>query len=238
MKYCVLTLGLSDPLFSSFKSRFGAREIGMDMALDIRDAIRLFTAKTYHMVLADLGYLKNTRREELLAGLRRASYVPIVVLTDHFTEAEVRRLTGLGVDLVMSSGDPWDTLYSLAAAQLRRYTDYNHYDEPEGAETASFQVGDFYIDPPRCRTEVRGRAVELRRREFNLLLYLMRNPGVVLTTEQICEHAWGLEYPQSVGQSVYDLRQKIEPDPNHPIYIETVYRIGYRFTAYSRETCG
>lgn len=82
-----------------------------------------------------------------------------------------------------------------------------------------------------------GRSVNLRPREFSLLLYFMRNPNIVLTADQICEHAWGIEYAQPVGQSIYDLRQQIESNPNKPCYIETVYRVGYRFTAYSSGIC-
>lgn len=112
----------------------------------------------------------------------------------------------------------------LAYAQLRRYTEYNHYSDPGKAEIASFQVGDIFIDPARRIVEVRGQLVSLRPREFSLLLYFMRNPNIVLTSEQICEQAWGMEgsYNQGVSGPIAILRKSIEPDKSQPHYIKTV----------------
>ena len=87
--------------------------------------------------------------------------------------------------------------------------------------------------------KVRGQPVNLRPREFSLLLYFMRNINIVLTAEQICEHAWGMEgsYNRGVSGPIAILRKMIEPDTANPRYIETVSRIGYRFTAYHSEIC-
>ena len=143
----------------------------------------------------------------------------------------------LGADLCVSGKRPYATIADLAFAQLRRYTEYNHYDDPAHAETAPFQVGDIYIDPARQETKVCGRPVILRHREFSLLLYFMRNPKIVLTSGQICENAWGMEYTQPIDRAIHELRKQIEADLRQPCYIQTVRRVGYRFTAYSSETC-
>ena len=97
--------------------------------------------------------------------------------------------------------------------ELRRYTEYNHYNDPGGAGVSSFQVGDIFIDPARRQVEVHGHLVSLRPREFSLLLYFMRNPRIVLTAEQICEHAWEMEgsYNRGVSGPVALLRKAIEP---------------------------
>ena len=127
----------------------------------------------------------------------------------------------------------------LAQAQLRRYTEYNHYTGPGSIEVSPFGVGDIFIDPPRRIVEVRGQRVDLKRREFSLLLYFMRNPNIVLSSEQICEHAWGMTsgYDHGVAHPIYLLRKHIEPDPDSPTYIQTVHRSGYRFTPNYVETC-
>lgn len=67
----------------------------------------------------------------------------------------------------------------------------------------------------------------------------MRNPKVVLSAEQICENAWGTEgiYERGIAQPIRILRQAIESDPKHPVYIETVRMLGYRFTAKKVECC-
>ena len=144
----------------------------------------------------------------------------------------------LGTDLCISGQSPLAAIANYVRAQLRRYTEYNHYDNPVNAEAALFQIGGIYIDPARRVAEVYGQPVTLRRREFSPLLYFMRNHDMVLTPEQICEHAWRMEYTQSVGQSVHELRKQIEITPNYPRHIQTVYRVGYRFVSDFAETCG
>ena len=99
----------------------------------------------------------------------------------------------LGADICISGRCPCSTIANLTYAQLRRYTEYNHYNDPGGAGVSSFQVGDIFIDPARRQVEVHGHLVSLRPREFSLLLYFMRNPRIVLSAEQISEHAWEME---------------------------------------------
>jgi len=67
----------------------------------------------------------------------------------------------------------------------------------------------------------------------------MRNPNIVLSSEQICEHAWGMThgYDSGVAHPIYLLRKHIEPNPEEPTYIQTVHRSGYRFTPNYVETC-
>ena len=72
---------------------------------------------------------------------------------------------------------------------------------------------------------------------FSLLLYFMRNPGIVLTAQQICENAWDMEYTQPIDRAIHELRRQIETNPRQPCYIQTVHRVGYKFTSYSSETC-
>lgn len=143
----------------------------------------------------------------------------------------------IGADMCISGNPPHTAIANHAYAQLRRYTEYNHYNDPAGAETAPFRVGDIYIDPARQEAKVCGQPVSLRHREFSLLLYFMRNPGIVLTAGQICENAWGMEYAQPIDRAIHELRKQIETNPRQPCYIQTVHRVGYRFTAYSSETC-
>lgn len=145
----------------------------------------------------------------------------------------------LGADICVSGKQPYSIVADLTLAQLRRYTGYNHYRTPNSAIPAAFQIGDILIDPGRHIAEVQGKPVDLRPREFSLLLFFMQNPDIVLSSEQICEHAWGMEgsYNRGVSQPVYLLRQAIEPDPVKSIYIQTVYRVGYRFTTNHVETC-
>lgn len=66
-------------------------------------------------------------------------------------------------------------------------------------------------------------------------LYGIPHINIVLTAGQICEHAREMEYTQPVDRATHELRKQIEPNPAQPRYIKTVYRVGYRFTAYRFE---
>lgn len=234
MQYQVLALGLPDSLFLFLKEQFAKADTAMLLAVDMRDAARLCVEQTFHLIV--LGAFLQTLHAAYLTALRRVSFAPIVLLVEHDTRYEtVSGNLERGADLCLLADLSPDLIFSYLLAQLRRYTLYNHYDQPESLNAAPLQVGDLMIDPMRYEVQVRGQAVYLRPREFSLLLYFMRNPGIVLSTEQICEHAWGMEagYDQGVSQPIRLLRQAIEPAPKNPVYIETVYKVGYRFTGYS-----
>ena len=238
MAYSSLTIGLAEGLLTDLQMRIARHDISCTVCTTIQEANRLLYGQIFHLLIVDLEYLRSTQQIGWLTEIRRISFIPMIVLSDT-PEDDVWDMVHLGADMCISGKQSYQTIAELAFAQLRRYTEYNHYNDPAHAEIAPFHAGDIFIDPARRTVEVRGQSVNLRPREFTLLLYFMQNPGIVLTSEQICEHAWGMEgsYNQGVSHPVRLLRQAIEPDPLNPVYIETVHRVGYRFTAYNSETC-
>mgnify|MGYP001144107428 CR=1 FL=1 len=90
----------------------------------------------------------------------------------------------LGADTCISGNPPFAAIANHVCAQLRRYTEYNHYDNPVNTEATPFQIGGIYIAPARRVAEVYGQPVTLRRREFSLLLYFMRKIAYLLMYEE------------------------------------------------------
>jgi two-component system response regulator VicR len=91
---------------------------------------------------------------------------------------------------------------------------------------------DVTLDVRRHRVEVKGRLVNLTPKEFQILQLLVNHPGEVFTREQMIEEVWGDEFvgeTTSLAVFVRRIREKIEDDPAHPRYLQTVWRIGYRF---------
>lgn len=238
MEYRALTIGLTDELFSGLQPLLIAENVRMTPSLTVRDAGRLLTQETFHLLIVDLEYLRSIGQAEWLTGIRRISFVPVIVLSDK-PEQDLHSMVQLGADLCVSGCQPHSVVADLSFAQVRRYTGYNHYHTPLGIAPAPFKVGDISIDPAHHTVEVRGKPVSLRPREFALLQFFMENPKMVLTSAQICEHAWGMagSYQRGVGHPVYLLRKAIELDVENPIYIETVRGLGYRFTAKEVKTC-
>lgn len=236
--YHALTIGLADNLLADLQTFFAQHKLQFTSANTIQVAGQLLTEKVFHLLIVNLEYLRSIKQTYWLSNLRRTSFAPVIVLSDT-PEQDVTSAIDLGADICISNKRPHIEIAELALAQLRRYTEYNHYNNPNGTEIAPFQIGDIFIDPSRRLVEVQGNPVNLRPREFSLLLYFMRNPNIVLNSEQICDRAWGMEgtYGHGVAQPVHLLRLAIEPDPENPIYIHTVRRVGYRFTPNNVETC-
>lgn len=232
-----LTIGVSYDLFNTLKQELQPLSVEPVMALDVNDGLRRFAKSPFQLVVLDLGALGGNSHLEVVTALRSTRYTPLLVLTDKTDVEWVRGLLTRGADMCLSKDCPPSFIVSHAAALVRRYTRYDRYDDPENVRGAPLRVGDIFIDPMRHIVEVRGQPVRLRLREFYLLLHFMRNPGIVLTEEQIAAHALGSseKYIRSVSTPVSNLRQAIELDPKHPLYIETVTRLGYRFTGYKSE---
>ena len=231
MEYRTLAIGLSDELFHTLREAVIQYKLQFTASPSVRDASRLLSRQIFHLLIVDADYLRDIQQIDWLNGIRRNSFVPLVVLSGT-PEKDTNCMVRLGADICVSGKWPCSMIADLVYAQLRRYTEYNHYSDSSETEPSAFQMGDIFIDPSRQEAVVCGRPVNLRHREFSLLLYFMRNPNIVLTAGQICEHAWGMEYTQPVDRAIHELRKQIEPDPAQPRYIKTVYRVGYRFTAY------
>lgn len=95
-------------------------------------------------------------------------------------------------------------------------------------------IGDLRIDPRRCEVTVRGRTVTLTPKEFQILALMADAPGRVFTREDLIEEIWGKEYEDSaisIPTYVRRIREKIEDNPSSPVYLQTVWRFGYKLGA-------
>src|SRR5439155_21091135 len=104
-------------------------------------------------------------------------------------------------------------------------------EEPDDAPPPSLTVGDLSLDPSQRRVTRKGKQVAMKPKEFDLLTYLMRNPGQVFSREQLLDHVWGYEHVadiRTVDVHVRWLREKIEKRPSKPKLLETVRGVGYR----------
>jgi DNA-binding response OmpR family regulator len=99
-------------------------------------------------------------------------------------------------------------------------------------------AGELFVDVTRRRVFFGERAIDLVPKEFDLLVFLMRNRGVALSRTLLLKHVWGEDFrsdPRTVDVHIRWLRTKIEPDAARPFYIETVRGLGYRFSEGMRE---
>jgi DNA-binding response OmpR family regulator len=157
--------------------------------------------------------------------LRRASSVPIIMLTARGEESD--KLVGLELgadDYIVKPFSPKE-LVARVRAVLRRW------EQATAADADILRAGDLVLDVPRMRVTAGGRPVELSPSEFQLLTALARHPGRVFTRSQLLDALHGVafeSYERAIDAHVKNLRRKLEPDPRRPRYILTVYGVGYR----------
>jgi two-component system, OmpR family, response regulator ResD len=151
---------------------------------------------------------------------------PVILLTARGEESD--RIVGLRLgadDYVVKPFSPAE-LVARVDAVLRRV------DAPPEHEPPLTFGGDLVIDPAARRVTRAGADVTLTHREFDLLLFLARHPGHAFSRDELMERVWGHTFytdTSTVTVHVRRLRAKLEPDPERPRYLETVWGVGYRF---------
>jgi two-component system phosphate regulon response regulator PhoB len=146
------------------------------------------------------------------------------MLTARAEEAD--RVVGLelGADDYVTKPFSMRELIARVRALLRRR-------EPSSQRT-TLQRGDLLIDPAAHSVRIAGRSVVLSALEFRLLHYLASHPGMVFSRDQLLDRIWGNDRtvtPRSVDVYVRRVREKIENQPQEPVYLQTVHGVGYRF---------
>lgn len=163
---------------------------------------------------------------QLCSRIRLASQLPILVLSVKGEEQTKVRALDAGADDYVTKPFGIDELLARVRALLRRA------EPPSAARRQRLEVGDFVVDPESRRIFVVGRELSLTPKEFDLLLYLISNPGRVLTHKDILTAVWGRNSASQVEYLrvfVGQLRKKIEQEPHDPRYLKTEPWIGYRF---------
>jgi len=192
------------------------------VARDGREALMRARAEHPDLVVLDLG-LPGLDGLDVTRALRHDSAVPLIMLTAR--DSETDRVLGLelGADDYLTKPFSPRELVARVRAVLRR-------NQPESPDRV-LRVGELELDVARLRAEVGGQAVSLTATEFQLLVTMARQPGRVFTRAQLLDaiHGEALEaYERAIDAHVKNIRRKLEPDPRHPHYLQTVYGVGYR----------
>ena len=196
-------------------------------AADGESALETFGDWRPDLVITDLS-MPNVNGIELCRRLRKLSAVPIVVLSVKGEEKTKVEALDAGADDYVTKPFGMDELLARIRAALRRTS------EPQANDPTStvLEAGHFRVDLEARSVTVEDRQVHLTPKEYDLLAYLIRHPGKVLTHRTLLAAVWGGNY---VEQTEYlrvfigQLRKKIETDSGSPRYILTEPWIGYRF---------
>lgn len=188
-------------------------------------AIAAFDKVGADLVLLDL-MLPGLSGTEVCRQLRSRSSVPIIMLTAKDTEVDKVVGLELGADDYVTKPYSKAELIARIRAVLRRQGESSSMQE--GVITA----GPVRIDVERHQVNINDELVSLPLKEFELLEFLVRNSGRVLTRSQLIDRVWGSDYfgdTKTLDVHVKRLRAKIEKDPANPTYIQTIRGLGYKF---------
>jgi len=188
-------------------------------------AIAAFDKGGADLVLLDL-MLPGLSGTEVCRQLRSRSAVPIIMLTAKDTEVDKVVGLELGADDYVTKPYSKAELVARIRAVLRRQSDNTESDQ------SVITAGPVRIDIERHQVNINDDLISLPLKEFELLEFLVRNSGRVLTRAQLIDRVWGSDYfgdTKTLDVHVKRLRAKIETDPANPVYIQTIRGLGYKF---------
>ncbi|MEO9221289.1 MAG: response regulator transcription factor [Mycobacteriaceae bacterium] len=213
---------LADPLaFLLRKEGFAVVVVGDGPA-----ALAEFDRSGADIVLLDV-MLPGMSGTDVCRQLRQRSGVPVIMVTAR--DSEIDKIVGLelGADDYVTKPYSARELIARIRAVLRRGTDTGEERNGPGV----LEAGPVRMDTDRHTVAVGGQTVALPLKEFELLEYLLRNCGRVLTRGQLIERVWGANYvgdTKTLDVHVKRLRAKIEPEPSRPVQLLTVRGLGYK----------
>lgn len=196
-----------------------------DVAFDGEEAIQKISNERYDLIILDLMLPK-------MNGLEICKYVrienkslPILMVTALNEEEDIINGLNSGADDYITKPFSPKELIARMNAVLRRSSD-----DEEKEETA-LSVGQLEIYPQKFEAYYEGQPLQLTRKEYELLLYFVRNKGIVLSRDQLLSQVWDYEIAgdtRIVDVHVARLREKIEKDKRNPQYIKTIHGFGYK----------
>jgi two-component system KDP operon response regulator KdpE len=207
------------------KTTLSSHGYGVRVASDGDEAVQLMKEWPPDLVITDLR-MPNMDGLELCKHIRTKSKIPIIVLSVKGEERTKVEALDAGADDYVTKPFGVGELLARVRVALRRA----HV--PERDEKPLIEAGDFRIDIPARRVQVKDKEVHLTPKELDLLLHLARHAGKVLTHRKLLAAVWGansVEQPEYLRVFIGHLRRKLEPNENSPRYIITEPWVGYRF---------
>ncbi|AOV06373.1 response regulator YycF [Sporosarcina ureilytica] len=196
-------------------------------AYDGEDALKKVEEITPDLMLLDI-MLPKRDGMEVCREVRKKYDFPIIMLTAK--DSEIDKVLGLelGADDYVTKPFGTRELIARVKANLRRHMKISAEEEKE--ESNHLQVGQLIIQPDAYIVQKRGETIELTHREFELIHYLAKHIGQVMTREHLLQTVWGYDYfgdVRTVDVTIRRLREKIEDTPSHPTWIVTRRGVGY-----------
>ncbi|EDB2680069.1 response regulator transcription factor [Listeria monocytogenes] len=210
--------------------KFNLNKEGFDVycAYDGDEALELVEEVQPDLILLDI-MLPGRDGIEVCREVRKKYDMPIIMVTAK--DSEIDKVIGLelGADDYVTKPFSNRELIARVKANLRRHSQVSS-NAAEEEENSELEIGSLIIYPDAYVASKRGETIELTHREFELLHYLAKHMGQVMTREHLLQTVWGYDYfgdVRTVDVTVRRLREKIEDNPSHPAWLVTRRGVGY-----------
>jgi len=208
-----------------------ANDFEVDIAEDGVTGLEKALADEYNLILLDI-MLPRMDGFQVCREIRAQKDVPILMVSAKREDIDKIRGLGLGADDYISKPFSPSELVARVKAHISRYERLTSRAGAAPKDEDVLKVGELEIHLKKHRVFSQGKEAFLTNREFELLAFLAKHPGIVFSRERIFDRVWGLDAAgdtATVMVHINRIREKIEPDPAKPMYIETVWGAGYRF---------
>lgn len=192
--------------------------------------LRQLETITPDLLLLDVG-IRDMDGFDLCRKLRRQYVFPIIMLSVQDSDKELVRGLTLGADDYVTKPYSMIELLARIKAQLRRYTRYNHMSNMEREEVEEYSIRGLVINHKLHKCWLKDRELALTPIEFNILWYLCRRRGSVVSSEELFEAVWGQKFMDNhntVMTHIGRLREKMQEPARKPQFIKTVWGVGYQ----------
>ncbi|MBP1963648.1 response regulator transcription factor [Paenibacillus aceris] len=197
------------------------------------DGLQEALQQSYDLIILDI-MLPGLNGFEVLAKLRqKGNSTPVIILTARNAEDEVVQGLKHGADDYITKPFGVAELLARVSAVLRRTQSEDVTVDKQGTNEKVIQVGELFIYPEKYEVVLNGESIPLRPKEFEVLLYLVQRPGVVVTRDDLMNIVWGFDYiggQRTVDVHVSSLRKKLEMN-QQSVQIDSIRGVGYKLVA-------
>lgn len=205
---------------------FELKGYDVELATDGEKALDMMQKSDYDIVLLDVMMPRKNGFEVLRESQDLGIATPVLMLTAKGDQEDILQGFGLGVDDYVTKPFNAEELAARVKAILHRTL------PPDKAPMSIYKIGDVEVNFTTHEAMRGEEPISFTALEFDILRYLIQNRGRTVSRRQLLRDVWGIDQEiitRTVDRHIASVRKKIEPDPNEPTHIETVYGLGYRF---------
>ena len=218
-----------DPQIAKIERDYLAvNDFDADIAKTGHEGIQMALAGQYDLILLDL-MLPGTDGFEVCRKLRETLDIPIIMVTAKQEDIDTIKGLNMGADDYITKPFSPNVLVAHVKANIAQY---ERLKQSGGKVADEITAGNIKIQTGSRRVFVKEKEVDIKNKEYELLLFLITNPNMVFNRETLYERIWGLDAlgdNATVAVHINRLREKIEDEPSNPKHIQTVRGAGYRF---------